>query len=177
MTISKLVLAAALALGLGAQAQAATVTDTAAEVTLYAGDIVAEAYAPGSDDAALAPVFAGIYGGLGFSPAFVLSLEDTSGEVLYGETDSFSFDGAHVLSFLFDVTGSAAALFGDSVTVTLTFAGLVADPFGASADLYDTATMSIASGVPTSPVPLPGSIVLLGSAFLGTRLLRRRKAA
>ena len=177
MKIKSTILAAAALLLAGLMpAQATTVTDTSAEVMLYAGDIIAESYAPASDTAGFDPVYALVSGGiLGFDPAFVLSLEDASGEVIYGETDSYLFDGEATLSFVFDITGSAASNFGSSLNLSFLFDDSITDPFGDLIDIYTTATMVI-SPVSVTNVPLPAGLPLLVSGFGVIALLRRRRA-
>ena len=177
MTFKSTILAAAAFLLAGlAPAQATPVTDTSAEVMLYAGDIIAESYAPVSDTAGFDLVYALVSGGiLGFDPAFVLSLEDASGEVIYGETDSYLFDGDATLSFVFDITGSAASHFGSALNLSFLFDDTVTDPFGDLTDIYATATMVIAPA-PVSNVPLPAGLPLLVSGFAAIAFLRHRRA-
>ncbi|OSP54233.1 VPLPA-CTERM sorting domain-containing protein [Pseudoruegeria sp. SK021] len=166
----------ALVLASFAPAQAATITDDAAEVVLYAGDILAESYAPTSDIPDFNPVYALLSGGVsGFDPAFVFSLDDDTGEALYGESNTYVFDGTDTLQFTFDVTGSAAALFGDVILVEFLFAGAISDPFGAATDIFTTAAMRI-SPVAVAAVPLPAGLPLLASALAGAAFLRRRRS-
>lgn len=156
-------------------AGAATVTDPGATATLFAGDLFAEASAPLSDIAGFAPTHALISGGVsGFDPAFVLSLETAAGEVLYGEADSYAFDGTDLLTFLFSVTGSATALFGDTVAVTLTLAESIAQPFDLTTDRSLGASFVIASP-DVAPVPLPATAPLLLAALASAAAIARRR--
>ncbi|WP_295043095.1 hypothetical protein [uncultured Paracoccus sp.] len=160
-----------------APVQAATVTDPAASVTLWNGDIVAEATALASDDASFAPSFAMIAGGVtGFDPAFALLIEDASGEIGYGEADSFSFDGDRIVSFLFNLTGAATAWLGDTVALTLTFDQAMTAPFAADADFSGSAQWTMAQAAP-APVPLPATLPMLAGGIALIGILRRKARA
>lgn len=171
-------LIAALLLGASlSTAHAASITDDAAAVTLWGGDIVAEAAAPLSDDPALPVGYVGLFGGLtGFDPAFALSLDYGAGETLFAETNTWAFDGDRVLSFVFDLAGGAAAVFGDRLRISFTFAEALSDPFGAAAD-YDRTAQMVIAGENLPAVPLPGALPMLAGALALTAALRRRRAA
>lgn len=169
-------IAAASLIALGAPLHAATVQDPAADVLLWGGDISALSYGLSSDDAGFAPEFAMISGGVqGYDPAFVLLIEDGSGEVGYGTTETYSFDGDRIISFLFDLTGPAATWLGANVTVSLTFDEALTAPFGDDADFTGTAQWLMAQTEAPAPVPLPATLPLLAGAVAGVGLLRGRR--
>lgn len=157
-------------------ARAAVITDPAAVVTLVGGDIIAEAYAPLSDDPALPVGYLGLFGGLvGFDPAFALQLDYGAGDVLIAETNDWSFDGDRVLSFVFDLVGAEADVFGPVLRLSFTLALPVAEPFGAATDVTLDAQVVAEANLPA--VPLPGTLPLLAGALAGVAALRRRRAA
>lgn len=171
---SRLLAAAAFVLTSLSPLHAATVTDDAADVMLIGGDIIAEAYSPVSDTSGFDPVYAMVSGGVvGFTPAFVLSLEDADGEVVYGEASTFSFDDTGILSFVFDITGSAASYFGSQVNVAFMFDTPISNPFGDDADYYETSSMTIAP-LGVSAVPLPAGLPMMISGVVMVAALRRR---
>lgn len=155
----------------GTAAHAVTITDPSATVSLWSGDIYAEALAPVSPDLAL--TYATVNGGLTFTPSFALSLENGTDQLLFAQTDSWSFDGDKVLSFLFDLEDGSS--FGDWISVTFTFADSITDPFGLNTDISSGAAMSIASGTDVPAVPVPATLpLLLGALAAGSAFLRRR---
>ncbi|MFT3688405.1 hypothetical protein [Paenirhodobacter sp.] len=153
-----LILTAVLA---GTAAQAGTITDPAADVALWGGDIIATATAPVSADIAVDDVF--LSGGPGQS--YALSIGHGGTELLFAETGSYSYDGDRALSFLFDLNGDAT--FGDWLKVTYTFAEPVSD--GAFA-----ADMTVTWGADLPAVPLPATLPLLICALAGGAALRRK---
>ncbi|MBL3571155.1 hypothetical protein BV509_20105 [Rhodovulum sulfidophilum] len=174
------VLAAATALALATPGFSATLTDTAADVMFMGGDITAEATAPVFDGSSFSPLYAGIFGGVSglWDPAFVLTvLTEDGAEALYGEADSYSFDGVDDLSFVFTATGSAADLFGGTVLAELHFDAPIPDPFGATADIYATARLTLSAQTAPAPVPLPATLPMLLAALALPGVALRRRAA
>lgn len=161
---------------LAAPVHAAVVTAEAQQVSLWGGDIVAEAYSLTSDDADFAPSFAMIAGGVtGFDPAFSLLIEDASGEVGYGETQGYSFDGDRVVSFLFDLTGAATEWLGETLALTLTFDQTLTDPFDDDADYAVNANWMMAEAVSPAPIPLPATLPMLAGALAVVGCLRSKR--
>lgn len=119
-----------------------------------------------------------IAGGVsGFDPAFSLLIEDASGEAGYGEAASYSFDSARVLSFLFELTGTATDWLGETVAVTLTFEQALTDPFASGADFAGPAQWSMVEVVAPAPVPLPATLPMLAGALALTGFIRRKGRA
>ncbi len=167
--IPALAVAAALAC---TTAQAATITDSSATVGLFFGDIYADATAPVSSGPAL--TYASLSGGTGYAPMFAVSLENGSDQLLFAETDDWSFAGGNTLSFLFDLADSSA--FGDWLRVTFTLAETVADPFGFDTAVTTSAQMTITSGSDIPAVPVPAALpLMLGALAMGAGLAARRK--
>lgn len=157
----------------GTAAQATTITADAADIMLAWGDIYAETTAPVSADLALTAVY--VTGGTGFSPMFGLELWNAGTQLLFTETNDWAFDGDKVLSFYFDIEDSLAALYGDMLTLTFTFADSVLDPFGFDTDIITTAQMSITDNTALPAVPVPATLpLLLGALAAGSALLRRK---
>lgn len=162
--------ALAAAIVFGTSAHAATITDPAANVALWGGEIIATSTAPTSGDIAVDDVF--LSGGPGMS--YALSIANAGTELLFAETDGYSYDGERVLSFLFDLGGDTT--FGDWLKLTYTFGETVADPFAADIDGTYAATMTATWGADVPAVPLPATLPLLLCAFGAGAAILRRKA-
>lgn len=100
---------------------------------------------------------------------------DDDGAFLDGDLVQAGFDG-DVLQILFgNLTGNAAAAFGQFALLELAFVfpGVGVNPLAGLQDgtLYDVAgTISSAT-----PIPLPAALPLLGAALGGLMVLRRRR--
>lgn len=170
-------LAAATSLAISTPALAATISDGAASVWLYGGDVIVDSTAPLSDTDGLDPVFVSMSGGTGFDPAFSLWVDGPTDTILEGDVADFSFDGGNILNFVFSVTGSASGFLSNLVELTLTFDDSLYDPFGVNADFSGVALMHLASADEMPAVPLPATLPLLAAALAVPVAFRRRKSA
>lgn len=156
-------------------AQAFTITDNAAFLGLWGGDIYAESSAPVSADVAVTAAY--VTGGLGFSPLVALELENGADRFLMLESDNWSLDAGNVLSFLFDL--GVGSSYGDWLKLTFTLDDVISDPFGLDT-FFDTssAQMVITTGTDMpAPVPVPAALpLLLGALGAVAAVGRRRKA-
>lgn len=164
----------AAALFVGVAAQAATITDDAAYVGLFGGDIYSKSTAPVSADMAVSAVF--LTGGLGFTPLVALELMTGNDRFLLAETSDWSLSDENVLSFRFDLEHSNAL--GDWLTVEYALGAAVADPFNPAvpdADVMARMTITTGVDVPAVPVPVPATLpLLLGALGVGAAALRRK---
>ena len=107
----------------------------------------------------------------------VSSLDFDSGTLLTGELTAFGFDGSNdPFEFLFNVnTGDAVGLYGSGPAgIILTQTGF-GGSFMADFDNLASGVAGTGSGVSdTAPVPIPGTLLLLGSGLMGLNVARRK---
>jgi hypothetical protein len=109
-----------------------------------------------------------VIGALGdpFTAVDVVGASDPVDPILSGSLIRFGTDGS-VLELLFEATADATGLFGASLLMLVeTGAAAPLDGFMACPTSAET----------TTPIPLPPSAALLGTALLGGWLARRRGA-